>query len=166
MSIWQLETQLFVSPYIWLAYIFEALQYIGDVSQQKIKCWPMRTQSVSQKIMIGFFWIIRLFKALGKLKKRLFLQETCHRKGKKGFFSRFLWHEILTSSDVSANAGKVMSWLRFRFSGLPFSVSILSSCLDLLLLPTSLLALLAFLIITFTFPLFVWGSKICCEFFR
>ena len=39
--------------------------------------------------------------------------------------------------------------LRLRFPGLPFFVSILSSCFDLLLLPTSFLALLAFLIITF-----------------
>ena len=41
--IWQLETQLFVSSYIWLAYIFE-LQHGGGISEWKTKCWPIRTQ--------------------------------------------------------------------------------------------------------------------------
>ena len=55
--------------------------------------------------------------------------------------------------------------LRLRFPGLPFSVSILSSCFDLLIVPTSFLALLAFLIITFTLLSVVWGSKIAASSF-
>ena len=42
---WQLETQLFASPYelVYLSgvHFWGELQYVGDVSEQKIKCWPI-----------------------------------------------------------------------------------------------------------------------------
>ena len=63
---------------------------------------------------------------------------------------------------ISALKGNL---LRLRFPGLPFSVPILSNCFDLLILPTSFLALLAFLIITFTFPSVVWAQKIAANSF-
>ena len=63
---------------------------------------------------------------------------------------------------ISALKGNL---LRLRFPGLPFSVPILSNCFDLLILPTSFLALLAFLIITFTFPSVVWAQKIAASSF-
>ena len=58
---------------------------------------------------------------------------------------------------ISALKGNL---LRLRFPGLPFSVFILSSCFDLLVLPTSFLALLAFLIIAFTFHSVVWYQQV------
>ena len=92
-------------------------------------------------------------------------------KRKKQFFSRFFWHGILASSHFSANTGKVMPWtettvsitrndilaalidsaistlkgnlLRLCVPGFSFSVSILLGSFDLLLLPTSFLAVLA-----------------------
>ena len=55
-----------------------------------------------------------------------------------------LWHQWLILRIIAFKG----NLLRLRFPGLSFSVSILSSCFDLLLLPISFLSLLTFLIVT------------------
>ena len=51
---WQSETQLFASPYIWLALYFTLywtnfrgeLKHVDNVSEQKIKYWATRAQEI------------------------------------------------------------------------------------------------------------------------
>ena len=45
---WQLETQLFASPYIYLTGVHfrGELQHIGQVGRQKTKCWPIKTREI------------------------------------------------------------------------------------------------------------------------
>ena len=44
LSMWQLKTQLFVS--LTGVHFRGELQHVADVSEQKIKCWPIRTREI------------------------------------------------------------------------------------------------------------------------
>ena len=55
-------------------------------------------------------------KALGNLLKRFFCGKLVIVKSKKRFFSRSIWHGILTSSHFSIKAGKVMPWTKTTIS--------------------------------------------------
>ena len=45
---WKLYTQLFASSYLTGVHFRGELQHGGDFSQQKIKCWPIRTREIGR----------------------------------------------------------------------------------------------------------------------